>query len=667
MQFDARTSDRLRRSSLRNGASLIPLLVVLFLVTQDGWSQENAPATQPSPADFDALVRAARERFVPPDEPQLAAAKAEVVQRANELERFLRPQTANGRRWLDYLRWQPLRQQLAAAAPSDLGPLVETYQRLNRNEVGLEMHRFRRTSEALRRYIDALSIAGAPEPASFYGRQLDALAADLTRLRERTASPSVETPAAPLDYDVGRRLDFLVGIGQAPELVAAIRREFGAPNAFLNMSDELVRAAAEEPIDRRDPVTDNILGTSIRGNGHTTGFVLAKTVPSNDRATIELRSKGHVETQNTGRNGPAVIRTTGHTDFTATKEIHFTDKEFRAPPAKVSATTRSDIHSVSKAGGGIGSRIVQSQGMSRARQNQGRANAIAADHAEDRIGRRINEEVDKKLRDARQRYDDQYRHPLARRGEVPEDIRFASTESAVLITATQANRGQLGAAGAPPALPDGLDMVLRLHDSAVNNYSAAVLGGATASETEPGQDGAKFDVELPKWMKEAWEKKDSGPATTDATAEPFKPWSLTFRADRPLTVVFGSDKVSLTTHIARMTSGDEAYEKWDVTGIYTPLIENGGVLLRREGELVVLPTGFDRSRSLTPSEVALRGNITKVLNERSAQGRGFPSRIEFGQIEPTGQLEKVGPLEARQLKTGGGWLTLAWHRKSDEG
>jgi hypothetical protein len=667
MQLDSRSSDRFHPSFLRSSLSFVPLLLVPFLIPKAGWSQQSTPATSPAAADFDALVRAARERFVPPDEKQLAAAKAELVQRANELERFLRPQTANGRRWLSYLQWQAFRQQLAATARPDLGPIIETYQRLNRNEVGLEMPRFRRTSEALRRYIDLLSIAGAQDPTAFYGRQLDALAADLRRLRERNASPSAEAPAAPLDYDIGTRLDFLVGIGQAPELVAAIRREFGAPNAFLNMSDELVRAAAEEPIDRRDPVTDNILGTSINGRGHTTGFVLARTVPSNDRATIELRSKGHVESQNTGRNGPAVIRTTGHTDFTATKEIHFTDKEFRAPPAKVNATTRSDIHSVSKAGGGIGSRIIQNQGMSRARQNQGRANQIAADHAEDRIGRRINEEVDKKLRDARKRYDDQYRHPLARRGEVPEDIRFASTEDAVLITATQANRGQLGAAGAPPTLPDDLDMVLRLHDSAVNNYSAAVLGGATASETEPGQDGAKFDVELPKWMKEAWEKKDSGPATTDAAAEQFKPWSLTFRADRPLTVVFANDKVSLTTHIARMTSGDEVYENWDVTGIFMPQIENGGVVLRRDGELVVLPTGFDRSRSLTASEVALRGNITKVLNERSAQGRGFPSRIEFGQIEPTGQLEKVGPLEARQLKSNGGWLTLAWHRKSDEG
>jgi hypothetical protein len=92
-------------------------------------------------------------------------------------------------------------------------------------------------------------------------------------------------------------------------------------------------------------------------------------------------------------------------------------------------------------------------------------------------------------------------------------------------------------------------------------------------------------------------------------------------------------------------------------------------VLRREGELVVLPTDFDpRGGEQLPSrQVGIRSNLTKVLNERSAQGRGFPSRIEFSQLEPSGSLDKVGPLVAREVKTNDGWLTLAWHRKAGEG
>jgi hypothetical protein len=139
---------------------------------------------------------------------------------------------------------------------------------------------------------------------------------------------------------------------------------------------------------------------------------------------------------------------------------------------------------------------------------------------------------------------------------------------------------------------------------------------------------------------------------------------LTFRQVRPITVDFDDRKVTLTIHVARLTSADEEFTDWDVTGVFTPQLENDGVVFRRDGDLVVLPTGFDPERGqLSSRQVGVRTNLTKVLNERSAQGRGFPTRIEFSQLEPTGALEKAGPLAARELNSDNGWLTLAWKRK----
>lgn len=636
--------------------ALVSLVAAGFFIAAA--AQTIAQSNQPQPAALADLIRQARERFTPPGDKELAEARAELRRRANELERFVRPTSANGRQWLKYLQWDSFKQQLPAQGQPDLAVLTETYQLLNRNEPGLELTAFRQLSQALRRFRDLSAMARAENPTAVYNRLLDTLAADLERLRTQPAQRS--------DYDIGRRLEVLTGLGQAPELVAAIRKEFAAPNAFMNVSEGLLRAAAEEPINRRDPVTDNILGTSINGTGHTTGSVVARVVPSDESARIELTSQGHVVSENTGRNGPAVIRSTGHADFTATKQIDLSDKVFRSTPARVDARYRSDIHSISKAGGGIGSRLVSSQGWSRARQNENRINEIASDHTEDRVARRIDDEVSKKLRDARKRYEDQYRRPLARRGDLPEHIQFGSTADELAIQATQANRGQLGAPAGPPELPAGHDMVVRLHQSAINNYSATVLGGATATESEPGQDRSQFDVELPKWMKDAWEKKrtDEAPAA-GAANEPFKPWSLTFRQGRPLSADFDDNKITLTIHVARLTSGDEQFTEWDITGTFTPQLEGGSIVLRRQGDLVVLPTGFDTTRGdLNARQVAIRSNLTKVLNERSAQGRGFPSRIEFAQLEPSGSLEKVGPLEARQLTSDNGWLTLAWNRKS---
>jgi hypothetical protein len=302
---------------------------------------------------------------------------------------------------------------------------------------------------------------------------------------------------------------------------------------------------------------------------------------------------------------------------------------------------------------------VSNVGWKRARQNHSRADAIAGDHAEDRIERRFNEDVNDELRDARKRYEDEYRRPLARRGELPKYVRFSTDKDSLSVETTQANRGQLGAASPPPPAPDGHEMTMRLHESAVNNYAEILLGGATASETEPGDD-MKFDVELPEWVQDTWDRAEKDFAGEAASEEPFKPWSMTFR-DRPISVDFRDGKLILTTHIARLQSGDQNFTNWDITGTYAPELADGGVVLRRDGDLVVLPGDF--RGSLTSRQTAERRNLEKEINERSARGRGFPTTIELDPLEPEGALADAGPLAFHEFQSNEDWLIMAWNRQ----
>jgi hypothetical protein len=378
---------------------------------------------------------------------------------------------------------------------------------------------------------------------------------------------------------------------------------------------------------------------------------------------IELTSFGHSVSQNVGYNGPAIIRSTGHTDFTATKRIELTDDVFSGKPAYAHATTRSDIHSIGKRGGGLGSRLVSRIGWQRAGQTRHRADAIASDHAEDRIERQFNREVNDKLREARQQYEDEFRRPLARRGEAPDDVRFSTGKDALSLKVTQAARDQLAAPGPPPAPRAGHDMTMRLHESAVNNYSATLLGGATASETEPGQD-TKFDVKMPNWLQEIWdERRTDKSADAGQPALEFKPWSLRFRPGRPISVKFSDGTVKLTLHIARLESGaSEPFTNWDVWGTFVPELRDGGVVLRRQGELDAMPTNL--RGELGSRRRAQRNNLIKEFNARSEQGRGFPNEIEFPQFEPEGALASAGPLQINELVSEDGWLTLVWDRAS---
>ena len=604
--------------------------------------------------EFTAAIRSARDQFQPIGDEQLAAARDELATQMRSLERFVNPRSANGKKWLAYLEWEPLQTALASEDAPELGPLVATLDRLNRDQTGLELAPFRRVADALRHYLDLAAMARQQDQAATYARQLEALDGELDRYAEQ--------PSEPLRSAIGQRLDMVAALGQAPELVEAVRRKFVRPNALITISAKYLRDAIAKPIDRHDPVTDTILGTRIRGQGHTTGTMELRLIPTEDHAVVELTTDGNVVSQNVGRNGPAVIRSTGRTSFQATQIVELADDGFRAQPAKVSARTGSDLHSVSKAGGGIGRRVVASQGMSRAREKQGQANAISADHAEDRIARRMNDEVSDRLNDAWQNYQDNYRLPLVRRGALPDEIRFTSTEDAIALEVIQAQRAQLGAPGEPAPSPDDKDMVLRVHESGVNNYLAAILGGATISQSDADAD-THADVNLPEFIKTAWKKRMDDKAE-DAGDGDFEPWSLTFRRDRPMTAAFQDGKVALTIHLAHLESGDDQFDRWDVTGSFTPELTDGGVTLRREGELVVFPTDFDPQRgSLSSRQAALRRNLTNVLTRRSDEGRGFPQTIKIEKREPSEDFAHVGPLLVDEFTSASGWLTVAWNRE----
>ncbi len=299
----------------------------------------------------------------------------------------------------------------------------------------------------LREYRDLVAVSKWDQPAKIYDQQLDALQRELDAYRKE-ASPRTEQA-------LSERLRIIDSIGQAPHLVAAIRREVAKPNAFVNISTSLIASSAG-PVDRSEPVTDCILGTNVHSSTHTTGNVDVVGVPSDDKAVLEFYTKGHTWSNNTGFNGPAVICSSSDTDFTAKKRVELSDAAFKADSAHAHATTDLHLHSVSKQGGGLGSRLVSNIGWSRAQASRCQAAAIAAEHAEGRIEGHFNDELDDQVRDARKRYEDEYRVPLERRGEAPDYIHFSSNKHSIAFEATQASHSQLALPATHPQHPNGM-------------------------------------------------------------------------------------------------------------------------------------------------------------------------------------------------------------------
>jgi hypothetical protein len=235
------------------------------------------------------------------------------------------------------------------------------------------------------------------------------------------------------------------------------------------------------------------------------------------------------------------------------------------------------------------------------------------------------------------------------------------------VEVTQANRSQVGAPETHPEATGQHDMEMRLHESAINNYSASLLSGATAKQTKADGD-LKFDVELPKWMDRFLSQpKPENPQKSgdeQPKAEEFRPYSLTLQHTRPISVQFGNNQLKLTLHIAVLKSGDQVYDEgWDVSGTYQPELKDGRVVLTRQGELEVLPSDFS-GESVTVEESGKRNNLREEFENRSKQGRGFPQTVELEPLKPEGQLAKAGPLDYQTFTVGDGWLTVALDRHS---
>ena len=600
--------------------------------------------------DLTSQIQEARENFKPATEEQVDDARADLKKQMKELENFVQPSSKNGQRWLRYLQWDALKQHIDSKDTKDFDPIDTTLGKLNRNLTGLDRRPFRHLARALHHYRNALAVSQWSN--DLFSQQLDALSKAVADYRKKASAENAEA--------VRQKILMVDSTERAPKVIAAVHDELARPNAFVNVSTEYISAGANR-IDRCEPVTDCILGTNIHGNAHTNGTVKVVSIESDDKAVLELRSIGHIFSQDVGFNGPAVINSTSDTDFNATKRVELSDPAFTAKSSSVGATTDTHVHSIGKQGGGLGSRLVSRIGWRKAAQTKGQVDSIAAQHAAGRIENQFDDEVSDRLAKTRERYESEYRRPLERTGNVPEHILFRSKSSGLAMEVVQASHSEIGAPDGPPDAADPHDVTMRLHQTAVDNYTAAVMGGATGKQESADED-LKFNVDLPSWMDRFWKQRKTEPTHDEAArAEKFEPFTLTLNEEHPITVEFTSGKIILSLHMSELHSGRHDFEPWVVTATYTPELDkrNGRIILHRDKDLTAHPEGME---DRIGGKAAENRNIIEDFNKRSAQGTGFPLTLEFDPARPEGELADAGKLGYTEFSCGNGWVVLGMDR-----
>ena len=575
------------------------------------------------------------EAFRPVSEGGLANAAAKLRAALGPLDSLL-ARSPSGADWKKYLDWPTLEAQAASGSHADAATLRRLQKLLDAGENGLEMPQFAAVRRAVAAYAEATEAASSPEAQATYAQRLDKLAAAVATGAATGTSEALDA--------VGPLLGKLADSGQAPGVVARVRGAVNRPNLYLDVDESLLGPAVNRVVDEHAPINDVVLGTRIRGTGHTLGLVRLDFVPASDRAIVDiaLDATNHSSTQ--GTQGPVTVHTRGTTKVDARKRIMIDDERVVGLPveAHASTDTRTAGIGVNKR---FGKRLIRKIASRKVAEMRPQAEAIAEGRARDRVRHQFDTQTAGALAKAQADYQAKFRRPLMDRGWYPEMLHLSTSDSQLSVVARKSLSDQIAAFTPPPAVDPDAVMAARVHETLVNNVAEITLGGRTITQQFVEDQIRKNNGTLPESLG------------SDADQPP---WSITFAKRKPVALDADDSRVKLTVRGERFTSGDREFPAMDIWAAYRIEPGPGTIRLVRDGDVQIYPPGFvpGGAEKLTVAETSLRRILQKRFN------KVFKEVVDVEPLKMPGQLEAAGPLPMEQLVARkDGWVAAGWRKK----
>jgi len=585
--------------------------------------------------DLATQARAAKEAFRALDQADVSAARAELKTAIDALEARFSKAGESAQGWKDYLSWDALQEELAKPDGPNLGQLEKTYARMMSGHEGLGLVPFRGLRDAILHYVGVVREVENPKTKDRFAKRLEALAANLDSF--------AKTPNGKDAATISAYLGWLRNARQVPELIEAIRSPTLNRNFYASASEGLLNAGMGRDVDETEPVRDYILGTSIRGTGHTTGEVTVELVPSEDRATIMTVLKGTNVADTVGHNGPVVVYADGMTDLALHKQVFIDGEHMWAAPAKACAKAHSHIRAICAKNG---MKIIERFAWKRARKQKCKADAIASRHAEDRLEERYDEEADEQIEESNDNLQDKVREPLLERGVYPAELQYSTDDDFLKVSLLQAGDLDLGATTTPPKVDADADLRVQVHESMVNNFTSGALAGMLVWEERMQEAVTNLLGELPEGME---------------SEEGALPWGIFFQQSRPIWVAFEDGKFTISIQGRSFYEGDTRHPGMNVTVTYKIVGEGDSLKAVRQGEVEIFPPGFDPKGDdkLDAEETAIR----RILQRRL--GKKFEEEIVPEDLVLPNDWAKAGKLRLVQWESRDGWLVMSWKRTGE--
>lgn len=550
-----------------------------------------------------------------------------------ELDRILEAagsqKHAGWRTWLDLAS---LESQLDAERP-DAAKLNAHLIRYSRGSVGLEMPALVALRNDLKKYLAAAEYASADNPQRLVTERLTELSDLLNRL-------DVEPTAA----DAGRAgqiVAWLEALGDdGASLAAAVREQYCHTNAVVQGSARLINLLLERSVSDQRSFAETVLGSFTRGTAYTRAQVSFGFVPSQERATLELRMQGLTNCPaNVAETRRVSVYSASTTSIRGSKQVFLTAEGLELAPSVASATTVMQINDIE-----AGRRLIERLAWRRAGQIAPQAEELTSQRAQAEASSKLDREAATALAGMNNMFRDKIRAPLIRRNALPADWRFSTDQSHMRVSLTQHNEAQLAAATPTPRFPAGYDVALAAHESMIVNLAESMLGGSTVPDSTWLEIIKLLSGEEPRalWVHDRAER-----------------WSVTLDKERPLVPRFEEDQASFALRLASVQRGERVFNHpVEIEATFTLSTSRDGPVLKRDRELAIRFPSEPSLDSRQPTETFLRQKFSAV----------FPPELVFYGIVPPdgGSLGKLNALELAEFHTAAGWMTIGYSLKDAE-
>ncbi len=548
----------------------------------------TSTASSAAPSTLADVLSRAQESLSAERLPSIIAQKSKLDQAITGLEQFLSRNPVEKENWLRFLKFDELRAELQKESP-DLLTLMQFEKNLRQNFPGLEMRPFVTFREELRAYTNALRVSSDPTVSLPY-------------LKDRIAKLAASLSEVDLKEDIDARreaaqtLEYLSQANQAQAVIQTIQSSYSRANVRILLSNEFVQRQFSRPVSEYNPVCEVILGTNITGDSFINGSVSPQLLDNHSNASMKLTLFGNFNSDNVGFNRGVQIKTTGFANVVACETVSLTPSGLNAMSDTIAdADLTTQINSIYAK-----SKLITKIAKKKAAQQKPLADSIAEGRMENKIRNRFHQQLESQLAESNQKLESTDLSTLQRVGLAkPTRSSWSSSQYLSLLWKVQ-DGVQLAAPLTCPIDVSPTGLTVQIHESLIGNLLDPVFGGRVLKSEDAALYASQFG-ELGKKIKRDNEE----------------PWSVTMDSFYPIEVKLDDNLITIRVRLNKLEKGDQALKQPAlIQATYRPVLEDGALQLKREGEVKIEFSGKqDRGVRAVSLRSFLKTKFSEFLKE----------------------------------------------------